>query len=153
MTEFNIFCFYVIMSLGIISALCSTSAAVPPAGLSHMARMMDSLIIEPFPPFAFTKITTTTHRSSGRNNPKKTEVNGSNGSASGTNGGTSATASATGNRTLGSSVAGLFAGQSGSQGAAVGVRLKSRVPTQGNLNGITFHVQIHSVNNAVKYVF
>ncbi|KRG01679.1 uncharacterized protein Dmoj_GI10108, isoform C [Drosophila mojavensis] len=34
-------------------------SATPPASLSHMARMMDSLILDSLSPYAFTKITTT----------------------------------------------------------------------------------------------
>ncbi|XP_055906799.1 katanin p60 ATPase-containing subunit A-like 1 isoform X2 [Eupeodes corollae] len=47
---------------------CSSST---PAGLSHMARMMDSLILDQYPPFTFTKITTT-HRPTRTGTVKKT---------------------------------------------------------------------------------
>lgn len=100
-----------------------------------MARMMDSLIIEPFPPFAFTKITTTTHRTTGRNSQKKCEGNNaSNGSVSGSNGATNPTSSTDGNRPHGSSLRGIFTGPTGNHGATVGIRLKSQVPTQGIIN-------------------
>ncbi|KAH8312376.1 hypothetical protein KR044_010459 [Drosophila immigrans] len=46
-------------------------ASTPPTSLSHMARMMDSLILDSLSPFAFTKITTTS-RPSRSNAVKKT---------------------------------------------------------------------------------
>ncbi|XP_019895164.1 katanin p60 ATPase-containing subunit A1 isoform X2 [Musca domestica] len=78
---------------------CTSSA--PPTGLSHMARMMDSLILDQYPPFAFTKITTT-HRPT--KTGKKTET------------------------TRTTSMSGLVPSQSSS---SIGtMRLKSRIPTQ-----------------------
>lgn len=98
-----------------------------------MARMMDSLIVEPFPPFAFTKITTTTHRSSGRNgnNLKKSEGNSSKSNSSGANTGTGTANNGGGSRSLGGALGGLLATQTCNQEAAVGLRMKSQVPTQG----------------------
>ncbi|XP_053969590.1 katanin p60 ATPase-containing subunit A-like 1 isoform X2 [Anastrepha ludens] len=49
------------------------TSTTPPTGLSHVARMMDSLILDQYPPFAFTKITTT-HRPTRTGNIKKTET-------------------------------------------------------------------------------
>ncbi|KRG01680.1 katanin p60 ATPase-containing subunit A1 isoform X3 [Drosophila mojavensis] len=39
--------------------MMGAGSATPPASLSHMARMMDSLILDSLSPYAFTKITTT----------------------------------------------------------------------------------------------
>ncbi|KAM7362676.1 katanin p60 ATPase-containing subunit A-like 1 isoform 1-T1 [Cochliomyia hominivorax] len=78
------------------------SSAAPPTGLSHMARMMDSLILDQYPPFAFTKITTT-HRPSKTGNVKKTET------------------------TRTTSMGGLVPPQTTT---GLGIRLKNRIPTQ-----------------------
>ncbi|XP_012161962.1 katanin p60 ATPase-containing subunit A1 isoform X1 [Ceratitis capitata] len=53
--------------------LLASTSTTPPTGLSHVARMMDSLILDQYPPFAFTKITTT-HRPTRTGNVKKTET-------------------------------------------------------------------------------
>ncbi|XP_075145520.1 katanin p60 ATPase-containing subunit A-like 1 isoform X2 [Haematobia irritans] len=79
------------------------TSSAPPTGLSHMARMMDSLILDQYPPFAFTKITTT-HRPTKTGNIKKTET------------------------TRTTSMGGLVPSQSTTSIGAV--RLKSRIPTQ-----------------------
>ncbi|XP_073834293.1 katanin p60 ATPase-containing subunit A-like 1 isoform X3 [Musca autumnalis] len=77
------------------------TSSAPPTGLSHMARMMDSLILDQYPPFAFTKITTT-HRPT--KTGKKTET------------------------TRTTSMSGLVPSQSST---SIGtMRLKSRIPTQ-----------------------
>ena len=80
-----------------------SSSAAPPTGLSHMARMMDSLILDQYPPFAFTKITTT-HRPTKTGNIKKTET------------------------TRTTSMGGLVPPQTST---GLGIRLKNRIPTQG----------------------
>ncbi|KAL9887678.1 katanin p60 ATPase-containing subunit A1-like isoform 2-T2 [Glossina fuscipes fuscipes] len=49
------------------------TSSTPPSGLSHVARMMDSLILDQYPPFAFTKITTT-HRPARTGTIKKSET-------------------------------------------------------------------------------
>uniref|UniRef100_A0A1A9VH43 Katanin p60 ATPase-containing subunit A1 n=1 Tax=Glossina austeni TaxID=7395 RepID=A0A1A9VH43_GLOAU len=49
------------------------TSSTPPTGLSHVARMMDSLILDQYPPFAFTKITTT-HRPARTGTIKKSET-------------------------------------------------------------------------------
>ncbi|XP_055852014.1 katanin p60 ATPase-containing subunit A-like 1 isoform X2 [Episyrphus balteatus] len=62
-----------------IRTLDSTTSFLPtiqgssstPTGLSQMARMMDSLILDQYPPFTFTKITTT-HRPTRTGTVKKT---------------------------------------------------------------------------------
>ncbi|KRF83030.1 katanin p60 ATPase-containing subunit A1 isoform X2 [Drosophila virilis] len=46
-------------------------SSTPPASLSHMARMMDSLILDSLSPFAFTKITTTSRPTRNSNAVKK----------------------------------------------------------------------------------
>lgn len=68
-----------------------------------MARMMDSLILDQYPPFAFTKITTT-HRPTKAGNIKKTET------------------------TRTTSMGGLVPPQTST---GLGIRLKNRIPTQG----------------------
>lgn len=47
------------VELLLIRQLSSCSSATPPTSLSHMARMMDSLLLDSLSPIAFTKITTT----------------------------------------------------------------------------------------------
>ncbi|XP_030373489.1 katanin p60 ATPase-containing subunit A1 isoform X4 [Scaptodrosophila lebanonensis] len=51
-----------------------TGSSTPPTSLSHMARMMDSLILDSISPFAFTKITATSR-------PMRNGNNSSNGNA------------------------------------------------------------------------
>ncbi|XP_037955878.1 katanin p60 ATPase-containing subunit A-like 1 [Teleopsis dalmanni] len=84
-----------------------SASTTPPTGLSHMARMMDSLILDQYPPFAFTKITTT-HRPTRTGNIKKTET------------------------TRTTTLSGLAAGSSATLGAPIGLglRMKNRIPTQ-----------------------
>ncbi|XP_049303824.1 katanin p60 ATPase-containing subunit A-like 1 isoform X2 [Bactrocera dorsalis] len=89
--------------------LHDSTSTTPPTGLSHVARMMDSLILDQYPPFAFTKITTT-HRPSRAGNNKKTE--------------TTRTTTLTG---LSPGSAATFGGGNGI--AAAGLR-KTRIPTQ-----------------------
>ncbi|XP_067612893.1 katanin p60 ATPase-containing subunit A1 isoform X2 [Eurosta solidaginis] len=84
--------------------LPGTSTA-PPTGLSHVARMMDSLILDQYPPFAFTKITTT-HRPSRTGNNKKTET------------------------TRTTTLSGLSPGNSATLGAGTSGLRKTRIPTQ-----------------------
>ncbi|XP_017465816.1 PREDICTED: katanin p60 ATPase-containing subunit A1 isoform X1 [Rhagoletis zephyria] len=87
------------------------TSTTPPTGLSHVARMMDSLILDQYPPFAFTKITTT-HRPTRTGNGKKTETTRTT-TLSGLSPGSSATLGAGG-------------------GMAAGGLRKTRIPTQGN---------------------
>lgn len=47
------------VELLLIRQLSFCSSATPPTSLSHMARMMDSLLLDSLSPIAFTKITTT----------------------------------------------------------------------------------------------
>ncbi|XP_068152308.1 katanin p60 ATPase-containing subunit A1 isoform X1 [Drosophila tropicalis] len=49
-------------------------SSTPPASLSHMARMMDSLILDSLSPFAFTKITATSRPTRNANSVKKTSA-------------------------------------------------------------------------------
>ncbi|KAH8242873.1 hypothetical protein KR032_002702 [Drosophila birchii] len=51
-------------------------SSTPPTGLSHMARMMDSLILDSLSPFGFTKITATSRPSRNANGMKKTSADG-----------------------------------------------------------------------------
>ncbi|KAH8293024.1 hypothetical protein KR054_008269 [Drosophila jambulina] len=51
-------------------------SSTPPTSLSHMARMMDSLILDSLSPFAFTKITATSRPSRNANGMKKTSADG-----------------------------------------------------------------------------
>lgn len=87
-----------------------STSTTPPTGLSHVARMMDSLILDQYPPFAFTKITTT-HRPSRTGNVKKTET------------------------TRTTTLTGLLPGSSATLGTASGIATgglrKTRIPTQG----------------------
>ncbi|XP_023172038.1 katanin p60 ATPase-containing subunit A1 isoform X3 [Drosophila hydei] len=51
--------------------MMGAGSSTPPASLSHMARMMDSLILDSLSPYAFTKITTTSRPSRNSNNSLK----------------------------------------------------------------------------------
>ncbi|KAH8336415.1 hypothetical protein KR059_008555 [Drosophila kikkawai] len=51
-------------------------SSTPPTSLSHMARMMDSLILDSLSPFGFTKITATSRPSRNANGMKKPSADG-----------------------------------------------------------------------------
>jgi len=92
-----------------------SSSSTPPTSLSHMARMMDSLILDSLSPFGYTKITTTSRPS--RNASLK----------KGSEGGHSSTAER--HRpinNLGSNAPGGLG-----IGGSVPLRSKQRLPTQG----------------------